>query len=177
MLSKIETRINEYIELFESEDIPAVKLYTIERVLRSYAKSYTVISESDIHAFLIARYNPAVSTFTAYRRILLDFLFFYRNKKLPEEKKCRKKPPVVSFLEELAIAESYVDEKGVLRVKYSGVPAPFSWVTVLKGKVSFDVAKSRRARRDHTKECGEVYREILPQRRRKKNVSDEKRNQ
>lgn len=79
------------------------------------------------------------------KRILLRFLAFAKGQSSREKRKvCQKESPLFAVVQREAEVTN-----GILKIKFSGAPAPLAWLRVAKDAFDFDAEKTRQERKKH----------------------------
>ncbi len=153
--------LNRFLEAKAGEGLSATTISGYLWRVLDFLKYFDEITAETIEAYLrrveaerYDKYKVYIShkTLDVYRRILTQFMTFTTGKSQRWEnpKKEGKKQPLL----EIVLAESYVDDKKILRIKGSKLPALFSWCTAAKGRLDFNYAATRKLRKEHNRRTG-----------------------
>lgn len=145
--------LNRFLEVKADEglSVETVKVYFWQ--VLDFLRYFDEITAENIEAYLCRveteRLHISHKTLNVYRGILTQFLNFTTGKSQSREnpKKEGKKQPLL----EIVLAESYIDDKKILRIKGSKLPALLSWCTAAKGRLDFNYAATKKARIEHNR--------------------------
>ena len=151
---EVMQKLNSFLVIKAGEGVSAKTIKSYFWRITDFLKNYDEISSESLEDYMKAAEEKGLSlkSVIIYQQIVKQFIDFttgnYRSEKKP------KKEGVKHPLLKIVKAESYVDDKGILRVKGSHVPALLSWCTAARGHIDFNYATTRKLRKEHNKKLG-----------------------
>ena len=145
--------LNRFLEAKAEEGLSAETISGYLWRVLDFLRYFDEITAETIEDYLCRveteRLHISHKTLNVYRRVLTQFMTFTTGKSQSRKnpKKEGKKQPLL----EIVLAESYVDDKKILRIKNSDLPALFSWCTAAKGRLDFNYAATKKARIEHNR--------------------------
>lgn len=148
---EVMQKLNSFLVIKAGEGMSAKTIKSYFWRITDFLKNYDEISSESLDNYIKAAKDKGLSknSIIIYQQIVKQFIDFttgnYRSEKKP------KKEGVKHPLFKIVKAESYVDGKGILRVKGSHVPALLSWCTAARGNIDFNYAATRKLRKEHNR--------------------------
>lgn len=148
-----QQKIDDFIQIRRKEGANQREIIAMRSCYRRFQRFHNDINSNIVNNYL-ANFNTIKDTSKeVYRR------FLYQLSDFCEGKPRTTKQDEINFgLLEIALSSSYVDDYGILRVKFSNVPALVSWIKILKrySDLVFDYDLSLRFRKRHNERIQET---------------------
>lgn len=145
--------LNRFLEVKAREGLSAVSIKSYFWRITDFFKYFDELTEESlsIYSETLKKRGLSFRSLAVYQKILTQFMDFVNGTYPKEERQKKKKEGKKRPLLEIVLAESYIDDKKILRIKGSKLPALFSWCTAAKGRLDFNYAATKKARIEHNR--------------------------